>query len=463
MLSRPGLRQNAPALVAPAGRGAAAGGPLHPLGAAMQRPAVGQAPLGRPAFLADKAARTGPVPHAALAAVALHPPVSALSSPLRPFFGSAGMRGQGAMAAPVRVPAGLVASGLAHAGAVLWVALGGLFLAADAPPQIAGVEVSLISGAAFDALMARSDGGAAPYPAPFADHQPVPGLAPEVQAAIPPATDSTLRPVTPAPSAPLAAATVTPAAPTTVAKPVASTAPTQLARAPLLAPVGASPSLPHANVVSALEPQSGALAPVRAMPAAAPAPTTLHPLPDLPPAQEAGPDTPRPRPRPAPEDRQVAEAAPPAPRQAAPQKAAPAAPKKASAKPADTPAAATNGDQSVNNRRGAAEGAADGAAVDGKAGAKGKVAGNAKASNYGGQVLRKISRTKKPKAPARGTVVVGFTIADSGGLAGVQVLRSSGASALDAVALDHIRRAAPFPAPPEGARRSFSFEFVGRP
>ncbi|NUB46179.1 TonB family protein [Fertoebacter nigrum] len=378
------------------------------------------------------------------------------------------MRGQAALAAPARFPVGLAASSLAHAGAVLWVALGGLFFADDEQPQIAGVEVSLISGAAFDALMARSDGDAAPPdPTPFADMQPVPSLMPEVQAATPPATPQAMPlAVTPPPPTLLTAPTAAPTAPDATrplavpAAPVTTTAPVELARAPMLAPVGATPSLPQANVVSALVPQSGALAPAQATPAAPPPPTVLQPLPDLPAAQEAGPDTPRPRPRPAPEDRRVAKAASPAPAQVVQKQVEPERP---AARAAQKPAATTDGDQEVNNRRGAAEGAADGASVDGKAKAAGKVAGNARASNYGGQVLRQISRTKKPKAPARGTVVVGFTIADSGGLAGVQVLRSSGAPALDAVALDHIRRAAPFPAPPEGAKRSYSFEFVGRP
>ncbi|MFN3575430.1 MAG: TonB family protein [Tabrizicola sp.] len=91
-------------------------------------------------------------------------------------------------------------------------------------------------------------------------------------------------------------------------------------------------------------------------------------------------------------------------------------------------------------------------------------AGNGKraAANYGASVLKKIRKTKKAKAPAGGTVVVGFSISDSGGLASVRVLRSSGSAELDQVAADHIRRAAPFPPPPPGAERRFSFEFVGK-
>jgi periplasmic protein TonB len=42
------------------------------------------------------------------------------------------------------------------------------------------------------------------------------------------------------------------------------------------------------------------------------------------------------------------------------------------------------------------------------------------------------------------------------------VARSSSHPELDEMALDHVRRAAPFPAPPPGAQRDFRFEFEGR-
>jgi periplasmic protein TonB len=44
----------------------------------------------------------------------------------------------------------------------------------------------------------------------------------------------------------------------------------------------------------------------------------------------------------------------------------------------------------------------------------------------------------------------------------VTILEPSGNAALDAVAMDHIRRTAPFPAPPDGVAANFSFEFVGK-
>jgi protein TonB len=91
------------------------------------------------------------------------------------------------------------------------------------------------------------------------------------------------------------------------------------------------------------------------------------------------------------------------------------------------------------------------------------VSGNAAAASYPGTVLRNTSRTRKPKAPARGKVVVAFRIGPSGDRAAVQVAQTSGTASLDRVALDHIRAAAPFAPPPTGAKTAFRFEFVGRP
>lgn len=80
---------------------------------------------------------------------------------------------------------------------------------------------------------------------------------------------------------------------------------------------------------------------------------------------------------------------------------------------------------------------------------------------YAKAVLKKVRATKRKPVSGRGTVVVGFTIAPNGGVASVQVLQSSGDAGLDAIAVDHIRRSAPFPAPPPSAKPGYSFEFVG--
>ncbi len=88
--------------------------------------------------------------------------------------------------------------------------------------------------------------------------------------------------------------------------------------------------------------------------------------------------------------------------------------------------------------------------------------GNAAASNYPGQVMRKLSRAGRPRVNARGTAVVAFSISSAGGLASLSLARSSGSSALDRAALGVVRSAAPFPRPPSGARRSFSIQIKGR-
>lgn len=56
----------------------------------------------------------------------------------------------------------------------------------------------------------------------------------------------------------------------------------------------------------------------------------------------------------------------------------------------------------------------------------------------------------------RGSTRVSFTVAASGGLAGLGIAASSGSGSLDNAAAQIIRRAAPFPPPPPGAQRQFS-------
>jgi len=89
-------------------------------------------------------------------------------------------------------------------------------------------------------------------------------------------------------------------------------------------------------------------------------------------------------------------------------------------------------------------------------------AGGREAARYGDAVMRQIAAQRRAKAPERGVVTVGFEVGGDGGLRRVAVIASSGSAALDQVAVDHIRRAAPFPPPPQGAATRFAFEFVGR-
>lgn len=80
-------------------------------------------------------------------------------------------------------------------------------------------------------------------------------------------------------------------------------------------------------------------------------------------------------------------------------------------------------------------------------------------------VLDRLERVKRfPKRAAlrgaRGTSVVGFALDQAGRVEVTALLRSSGDRALDAESLAVIRRAAPFPQPPAGARRMFAVDIA---
>ena len=125
-------------------------------------------------------------------------------------------------------------------------------------------------------------------------------------------------------------------------------------------------------------------------------------------------------------------------------------------------ARAPQGNSAQTATRGSQQGSTGQAANQAPARTESSAQGDAAASNYPGQVLRRIQRTRQARSPARGQVLVAFSIGSNGGLVSVSVARSSGHAGLDQTALDHIRRAAPFPPPPAAAQRQFSFEFVGR-
>ncbi len=86
----------------------------------------------------------------------------------------------------------------------------------------------------------------------------------------------------------------------------------------------------------------------------------------------------------------------------------------------------------------------------------------AAATNYPGEVLRRIASIRRPRTNARGVAVVSFRITQNGDVVGVGILRSSGDRDLDQIALRVIRTAAPFPPPPSGAKTSWQIEIAGR-
>ena len=134
----------------------------------------------------------------------------------------------------------------------------------------------------------------------------------------------------------------------------------------------------------------------------------------------------------------------------------PPPPRQTASRTPDPPPAPRGNQARTNTRAGAAEGTAARPAPRATGSAGAAQAGNAAASNYPGQVMRKVQRARRPRVVDRGVATVSFRIASNGGLSAVSVARSSGSRDLDNAAMQLIRRAAPFPVPPPGAQRFFS-------
>ena len=129
--------------------------------------------------------------------------------------------------------------------------------------------------------------------------------------------------------------------------------------------------------------------------------------------------------------------------------------------PAPKPVSKPRGNSTLSATRGTTRSSrqASGGQAQRQAG-QAQVQGNAAVSNYPGQVMRKIQRAKR-RAAVKGVAVVRFSIGENGALTSLSIARSSGSAKLDAVALAQLRRAAPFPPPPAGARRSFTVRIKG--
>lgn len=91
-----------------------------------------------------------------------------------------------------------------------------------------------------------------------------------------------------------------------------------------------------------------------------------------------------------------------------------------------------------------------------------KASGAVSPQAWANAVVKQIRKTARRTATGRGTVQIGFTVGADGRLTAVKVLKSSGVATVDAMGLDHIRRAAPFPAPPSKASRNLAFAFEMR-
>lgn len=232
----------------------------------------------------------------------------------------------------------------------------------------------------------------------------------------------------------------------TPAQPVEPAAQPKSAPAPTPAPSAQAVPQTVAPAVTAVTPETTNARPAESAPTPPAQAETVQAI-DPPPeqAESAAPTTSaRPQARPETPPRQRAAQQPPAPTRQT-QQAAP--------RPA--------GNSDADAQRGSATGQQTGqSAAAGQTQRQTNDSGNAAASNYPGEVLRKITRQRRAAAPRGGKVLVAFSISGSGALASAAVARSSGSPALDRVALNHIRRSAPFTPPPQGAQTSFTFEFV---
>ncbi len=87
--------------------------------------------------------------------------------------------------------------------------------------------------------------------------------------------------------------------------------------------------------------------------------------------------------------------------------------------------------------------------------------GSQSSEEYKGVVFGRLGHSLSAVEHARalhlkGQVMVAFDLDDQGHVSDLQVAVSSGAPALDAIALDMVREAAPFPPPPPGTKHEFS-------
>jgi protein TonB len=71
--------------------------------------------------------------------------------------------------------------------------------------------------------------------------------------------------------------------------------------------------------------------------------------------------------------------------------------------------------------------------------------------NYAAHVRARVAANKPSGGGLRGTAMVLFGLSKSGGLVFASVVRSSGNSTLDGLAVAAVRQSAPFPRPPDGA------------
>ena len=108
------------------------------------------------------------------------------------------------------------------------------------------------------------------------------------------------------------------------------------------------------------------------------------------------------------------------------------------------------------------EGAAAPQGTGGSGGGRTDMAGNSAVSNFKGRIYQHLLRHRRTNTIGSGEVLVAFTIEADGTAGAISVARGSGSSRFDREALALVRRASPFPRPPDGAAHSFTFAITGQ-
>ncbi|HUD31016.1 MAG TPA: TonB family protein [Novosphingobium sp.] len=108
-----------------------------------------------------------------------------------------------------------------------------------------------------------------------------------------------------------------------------------------------------------------------------------------------------------------------------------------------------------------ADQAADERGTGGSGGGRTDQAGNSSASNFKGLVFQHLYRHRGTNSVGSAKVLVGFTIDPDGSARDIAVVRSSGVPLFDRQALQLVRRAVPFPRPPDRAARRLVCEITG--
>ncbi|MGF7153555.1 energy transducer TonB family protein [Novosphingobium gossypii] len=98
----------------------------------------------------------------------------------------------------------------------------------------------------------------------------------------------------------------------------------------------------------------------------------------------------------------------------------------------------------------------------GRGGGRTDQAGNAAIGNFKGRIYQHLLRHRHSNTIGSGEVLVAFTIEPDGTARAISVARGSGSSRFDREALALVRRASPFPRPPDGVAHSFTFAITGQ-